>query len=85
MKRSLVESRTSECFAISRRDSSDGNPLGAVWSAAMMLDHLGHAEASREVVDAMKKLLSQTSVRTRDMGGAAGTREFSNALLEMLS
>ena len=34
------------------------NPLGAIWSAAMMLDHLGHPEAAAEVVDAIATVLA---------------------------
>jgi tartrate dehydrogenase/decarboxylase/D-malate dehydrogenase len=58
------------------------NPLGAIWSASMMLDHLGHAEAAAEVLDAVRGSLAEGGVRTRDMGGTAGTAEFTRALLD---
>ncbi|MFE7711933.1 tartrate dehydrogenase [Streptomyces sp. NPDC057486] len=60
------------------------NPLGAVWSAAMMLDHLGHPEAGREVTDAIAAVLAKTDVRTPDLGGTATTAEFTEKLLELL-
>jgi tartrate dehydrogenase/decarboxylase/D-malate dehydrogenase len=60
------------------------NPLGAIWSASMMLDHLGHAEAAAEVLAAITLLLAKTPVRTRDLGGTASTEEFTMALLELL-
>jgi len=60
------------------------NPLGAIWSAAMMLDHLGHAEAGAEVVAAMEHVLGQTPVRTADLGGTASTATFTQTLLEHL-
>ncbi|MDA3642889.1 tartrate dehydrogenase [Saccharopolyspora indica] len=60
------------------------NPLGAIWSAAMLLDHLGHAEAAAEVEQAIAAVLANTAVRTPDLGGTATTREFTSAVLEFL-
>ena len=57
------------------------NPLGAIWSAAMMAEHLGHPEAAAEIVAAMRHVLAHTPVRTRDLGGTAGTDEFTGELL----
>ncbi|MBB6172305.1 tartrate dehydrogenase/decarboxylase/D-malate dehydrogenase [Nocardiopsis mwathae] len=61
------------------------NPLGAVWTAAMLLDHLGHGEAAAEVEDAIAAVLAGTPVRTPDLGGTAGTEEFTKAVLAALS
>jgi isocitrate/isopropylmalate dehydrogenase len=44
------------------------NPLGAIWCASMMLDHLGHPDAATEVFDSFAHVLATTSVRTRDLG-----------------
>ena len=60
------------------------NPLGAIGSAAMMLDHLGHPEAAREVTTAIETLLATTDVRTPDLGGTATTDEFTDELLTLL-
>ncbi|AXK31672.1 tartrate dehydrogenase [Streptomyces armeniacus] len=60
------------------------NPLGAIWSAAMMLDHLGHPRAAAEVVGAIAAVLAGTDVRTPDLGGSATTVEFTEALLRHL-
>ncbi|MHA6799432.1 tartrate dehydrogenase [Bounagaea algeriensis] len=60
------------------------NPLGAIWTAAMMLDHLEHPEAAAEVERAMAAVLARTSVRTPDLGGSAGTEAFTEAVLEHL-
>ncbi|MFC9053245.1 tartrate dehydrogenase [Streptomyces anthocyanicus] len=60
------------------------NPLGAIWSAAMMLDHLGHAQAAKDITDAIAAVLAKTDVRTRDLGGTATTAEFTDKLLELL-
>ncbi|MFI8302204.1 tartrate dehydrogenase [Streptomyces sp. NPDC085927] len=58
------------------------NPLGAIWCAAMMLDHLGHPEAGAEVFDAFASVLATTDVRTPDLGGTAGTKDFTRLVLE---
>ncbi|HWO64481.1 MAG TPA: tartrate dehydrogenase [Umezawaea sp.] len=60
------------------------NPIGAVWTAAMMLDHLGHAEAAAEVEAAIAAVLAKTDVRTPDLGGTATTGSFTRALLKFV-
>ncbi|AIA01162.1 tartrate dehydrogenase [Streptomyces noursei] len=60
------------------------NPLGAIWSAALMLDHLGHREAAGDVFHAIATLLATTDVRTPDLGGTASTEHFTEALLQLL-
>ena len=57
------------------------NPLGQVWAASMMLDHLGHPDAGRDLVAAMEHVLTETDVRTPDIGGTATTDEVSDALV----
>jgi tartrate dehydrogenase/decarboxylase/D-malate dehydrogenase len=61
------------------------NPLGAIWTAALMLDHLGHAEAAAEIEGAMAAVLAKTPLRTPDLGGTATTTEFTKAVLEHLA
>ncbi|NEA97635.1 tartrate dehydrogenase [Streptomyces sp. SID13726] len=60
------------------------NPLGAIGSAALMLDHLGHPEAARDVDAAIAAVLAGSDVRTRDLGGTATTEEFTEKLLALL-
>lgn len=60
------------------------NPIGQIWSGAMMLDHLGHPEAARSIVTAIERLLAKTDVRTRDMGGKANCKELGDALVELV-
>ncbi|MFF4010827.1 isocitrate/isopropylmalate family dehydrogenase [Streptomyces sp. NPDC001717] len=57
------------------------NPIGAIWSGAMMLDHLGHPRAAADITDAIARVLATTLVRTRDLGGSASTAEFTAAVL----
>ncbi|CAM5269939.1 tartrate dehydrogenase [Streptomyces xanthochromogenes] len=60
------------------------NPIGAIWSAALLLDHLGRGEAARDVIDAIAAVLAKTDVRTPDLGGNATTTEFTEGLLALL-
>jgi tartrate dehydrogenase/decarboxylase/D-malate dehydrogenase len=56
------------------------NPIGQVWSGAMMLEHLGHKVAADAIVTAIERLFAETDVRTADMGGKATCREMGDAL-----
>ena len=57
------------------------NPTAIVLSAAMMLVHLGQAEAARAIRQAVRDVLTEGSARTRDMGGTAGTAELTDAVV----
>ncbi len=56
------------------------NPVGMIWSAAMMLEHLGHADAAAAVEKAVETVLLDEASRTRDMGGRAMTDECGKAI-----
>jgi tartrate dehydrogenase/decarboxylase/D-malate dehydrogenase len=56
------------------------NPIGQIWSGAMMLDHLGHPEAAAAVVGAVERILQDGRVLTRDMGGTATTAELGKVI-----
>jgi len=49
------------------------NPIGQIWSGAMMLEHLGEPEAAAAIVTAIEAVLKEQKLRTRDLGGAADT------------
>ena len=59
------------------------NPIGQIWSGAMMLEHLGHKTAGDAIVRAIEKVLVE-GPRTRDMGGTADTAEVGRAIAEAL-
>ncbi|MGH3383006.1 MAG: tartrate dehydrogenase [Nocardioidaceae bacterium] len=59
------------------------NPVGQMWAAAMMLDHLGEGEASAELVSAFERCLA-AGTRTKDLGGTATTIEFTEAVTAQL-
>ncbi|HVM68693.1 MAG TPA: isocitrate/isopropylmalate family dehydrogenase [Gaiellaceae bacterium] len=60
------------------------NPVGAIWSAALMLDHLGHAEESARLLAALEAVCA-AGTRTRDLGGSASTAEVGDAVAAELS
>lgn len=60
------------------------NPIGQIWSGALMLDHLGHPEAAGAVERAIETVLEDPSLRTPDMGGKASTSEMGKAIAEAL-
>jgi tartrate dehydrogenase/decarboxylase/D-malate dehydrogenase len=55
------------------------NPIGQIWSAAMMLEHLGQAEAGAAILQAIEQCL-QDGPRTPDIGGKAGTEDLGKAI-----
>ncbi|MDE2503161.1 MAG: isocitrate/isopropylmalate dehydrogenase family protein, partial [Burkholderiales bacterium] len=61
------------------------NPIGQVWSVAMLLDFLGHRAAHDDVLAAIESLLADPHApRTPDLGGSAGTAELGQALVQAL-
>lgn len=56
-----------------------------MWSGAMMLDHLGEKQAARAVEEAIFKILAASSLRTRDIGGNATTRDVGEAIAAEVS
>jgi len=59
------------------------NPIGQIWSGAMMLEHLGHTDAADAIVRAIESVLLE-GPRTRDIGGKASTQELGKAIAETL-
>lgn len=58
------------------------NPIGQIWSGAMMLDHLGELEAARSVMNAIESVLADRHApRTADLGGRATTQEVTDAIV----
>ena len=60
------------------------NPIGQIWSGALMLEHLGEVDAARAVVRAIETVLAERRRPTRDMGGTATTRDLGRAVAEAL-
>ncbi|HEY0219502.1 MAG TPA: tartrate dehydrogenase [Afipia sp.] len=55
------------------------NPIGQIWSGAMMLEHLGHHEAGAAVIKAIETVLRE-GPHNPDLGGKASTEEVGSAI-----
>jgi tartrate dehydrogenase/decarboxylase/D-malate dehydrogenase len=60
------------------------NPVGAIWTGALMLRHLGLANEAARVEDAIEQVLADGVVRTGDLGGNASTEEVADAVISAL-
>ncbi|CAD5248098.1 MULTISPECIES: tartrate dehydrogenase [Halomonadaceae] len=63
------------------------NPIGQIWSGAMMLEHLGYKEAGDAIVTAIEEVLSEgdATVLTRDVGGEGTTASLGKAVANAIS
>lgn len=59
------------------------NPIGQMWSAAMMLDHLGFADAGAAIITAFESVLA-SGRSTGDLGGTETTESFTDAVIDAL-
>jgi len=62
------------------------NPIGQIWAAAMMLEHLGHPQAGAAIVRAIETVLEPKSgaPRTPDLGGKDKTADLGKAIADAL-
>jgi tartrate dehydrogenase/decarboxylase/D-malate dehydrogenase len=56
------------------------NPVGQIWCAAMMLDHLGETAAHDSILEAIGRTLASPNGRTRDLGGKLSTTDAGKAV-----
>jgi isocitrate dehydrogenase (NAD+) len=61
------------------------NPLAVLMSGVMMLNHLGEHGIAGRIKSAYDAVLEEGRIRTRDLGGTAGTSEFADAIIGMLA
>lgn len=63
------------------------NPIGQIWSGAMMLEHLGYKDAGDAIVTAIENVLSEgdSQVLTRDVGGQGTTESLGKAISDAIS
>jgi len=57
------------------------NPVGAFWSAAMLLDHIGEANAAAQLMRAIESVTANQDFHTPDLGGNATTEKVTEALI----
>jgi tartrate dehydrogenase/decarboxylase / D-malate dehydrogenase len=60
------------------------NPIGAIWSASMMLEHLGHPDSARRITAAVESVCAD-GPRTPDIGGSATTEAVGAAVAERVA
>ena len=60
------------------------NPSAVLLASAMMLDHVGEQPRATLLRDAIERVVTDDGVRTRDLGGTAGTREYTDAIIRRL-
>lgn len=60
------------------------NPTAMLMSAVMMLLHIGEKKQADRISQAVWRVLGEGRVRTRDLGGTAGTSEYAHAIIEAL-
>jgi tartrate dehydrogenase/decarboxylase/D-malate dehydrogenase len=61
------------------------NPIGQIWSAAMMLEHLGEAPAAAAIMQAIETVLAEPGLRTRDLKGQADTAQCGAAVADAIA
>lgn len=61
------------------------NPIGQIWSGAMMLQHLGEAAAADCVYGAIRQILAKSPIRTPDLSGTSTTKEVGEAIASVVS
>lgn len=59
------------------------NPIGAIWSGALLLEHLGRHDAAEAILKAIQRVLGE-GIHTPDLGGSATTVEVGRAVLDAL-
>ncbi|HUG14128.1 MAG TPA: tartrate dehydrogenase [Thermomicrobiales bacterium] len=60
------------------------NPIGQIWTAKMLLDHIGREELGAALLDSIEAVLEKADVQTPDLGGAASTSDMGNAIIAEL-
>jgi len=60
------------------------NPIGAIWTASLLLEHLGEPAAAERILAALKAVTGERKIRTPDLGGKSTTEEFTAAVVEKI-
>ena len=61
------------------------NPVGAFWSAALMLEHLGEPAAAARLMTAIERVTANPDLHTPDLGGDATTRKVTDAVIAAIN
>ncbi|RLA22702.1 MAG: tartrate dehydrogenase, partial [Gammaproteobacteria bacterium] len=55
-------------------------PIGTIWAGAMMLQHLGYADAHDSIMSSIENILREGKQLTPDMGGKSSTIDLGKAI-----
>ena len=61
------------------------NPIGAFWTAVLMLEHLGEQAAADRLMQVIERVTADPACHTPDLGGTATTRDVTNAVLAAIA
>ncbi len=60
------------------------NPIGSIWAASLMMEHLGEVSAASRIFRALQAVTAEGRVRTPDLGGRSTTEEVASAVIDQL-
>jgi tartrate dehydrogenase/decarboxylase/D-malate dehydrogenase len=60
------------------------NPIATIWAGAMLLEHLGQADAAGDVVAAIERNLFEGRIKTYDLGGSSSTTEVGSEIASLV-
>ena len=60
------------------------NPVATIWAGALLLEHLGQAEADKDIVSAIERNLLEGRVKTYDLGGSSTTSEVGSEIARLV-
>jgi isocitrate/isopropylmalate dehydrogenase len=60
------------------------NPIALTLSGAMMLRHIGEAEAAGKIEKAISQVIEEGEIRTADLCGNASTEDMKNAIISKM-
>lgn len=60
------------------------NPIASIWTASLMLDHLGEQLAARAIMESLESVTGTGEPLTPDLGGSASTRDVAEAVVGIL-
>ena len=60
------------------------NPIGQIWAAALMLEHLGLTKEGKKIISAIEKTLQNKKYLTKDLGGNAYTQDCTDGIKHFL-
>jgi 3-isopropylmalate dehydrogenase len=60
------------------------NPIATIWAGAMLLEHMGQQEASRDIITAIERNLREGKIKTYDLGGRSTTSQVGDEISRLV-